>query len=202
MNKSPFDLSHQNQNMDSKIIASLERISQAFRVMLWDQGKMLGLSPIQIQLLIFVLNHSGEKCKVSYLADEFNMTRATISDTIKTLQGKRLINKVPEAHDHRSYSIQLTIAGKDIAENTSRFAVKLQDAISKIENGDKENLLLSLIEIIDQLNKTGVISRQRMCFTCTYYAKKGKYQHHYCNLLEQSLEVRDLRIDCPEHVQL
>ncbi|MBL0262297.1 MAG: MarR family transcriptional regulator, partial [Leptospiraceae bacterium] len=36
---------------------------------------------------------SDQKRKVSYLADEFNMTKATISDTIKTLEQKQLIKK-------------------------------------------------------------------------------------------------------------
>lgn len=61
MNKSPFDLSHQNLTVDSKIVAALERISQAFRVLLWNESKELSLSPIQIQVLIFLLYHSDEK---------------------------------------------------------------------------------------------------------------------------------------------
>lgn len=93
MNTSDFDLNHQNRNTESKIIASLERISQAFRVLLWQQSKEHSLSPIQVQVLIFLLHHSNEKRKVSYLADEFNMTKATISDTVKTLEQKDLFPK-------------------------------------------------------------------------------------------------------------
>src|SRR5690554_2520049 len=92
--KSDFDLVHQNQSTESKIVASLERIAQAFRVLLWQESKEFSLSPIQVQLLIFLLHHSEEKRKVSYLANEFNMTKATISDTVKTLENKGLISKV------------------------------------------------------------------------------------------------------------
>jgi hypothetical protein len=53
MGKSPFDLKHQNENTDSRIIAAMERISQAYRVLLWNESKELSLSPIQIQILIF-----------------------------------------------------------------------------------------------------------------------------------------------------
>ena len=82
MKKSVFDLDHQNASVESRIVASLERVSQAFRVLLWNESKEFSLSPIQIQVLIFLLHHSDEKRKVSYLADEFNMTKATISDTV------------------------------------------------------------------------------------------------------------------------
>lgn len=86
MKRSAFNLAHQNTSVESKIIASLERVSQAFRVLLWNESKEFSLSPIQVQVLIFLLFHSSEKRKVSYLADEFNMTKATISDTIKSLE--------------------------------------------------------------------------------------------------------------------
>jgi len=85
MNKSDFDLTNQNRNTSSKIVASLERIAQAFRVLLWQESKAHALTPIQVQMLIFLLHHSEEKRKVSYIAREFNMTKATVSDTVKTL---------------------------------------------------------------------------------------------------------------------
>jgi hypothetical protein len=39
MKKSAFDLEHQKSSIESKIVASLERVSQAFRVLLWNESK-------------------------------------------------------------------------------------------------------------------------------------------------------------------
>ncbi len=197
MSKSDFDLTHQNQSTESKIIASLERISQAFRVLLWQESKEFSLSPIQVQVLIFLLHHSEEKRKVSYLADEFNMTKATISDTIKTLEQKNLITKEYEPQDTRSYIISLTRKGKETAEKTSVFTTQIRTPIDKLPQEDKEKLLRSLMDIIRHLNKAGVITIQRMCFTCSYYQSSG--QEHFCKLLNQRLHETELRIDCPEH---
>ena len=183
MSKSPFDLVHQNQNTESKIVASLERISQAFRVMLWNQSKEHSLSPIQVQVLIFLLHHSEDKRKVTYLAAEFNMTKATISDTIKTLEQKLLIKKVYEPQDTRSYVIHLTKKGTGIAEQTSKFAEQIQVPIDKLNSTDKENLLLSLLDIIHHLNKSGIITIQRMCFTCQFYKANKAGNEHFCELL-------------------
>lgn len=199
MEKSDFDLTHQNQSTESKIVASLERISQAFRVLLWQESKEFSLSPIQVQVLIFLLHHSSEKRKISYLAEEFNMTKATISDTIKTLEQKLLISKEYEAHDTRSYIIHLTPTGKDIADKTSFFTKEIRTPIDKLNTDDKENLLLSLLNIIRHLNKSEVITIQRMCMSCAYYQPSDQGQTHYCKLLNQNLHVTDLRIDCPEH---
>ena len=200
MTKSDFDLTHQNQTIESKIIASLERIAQSFRVLLWQQSIAFSLSPIQVQVLIFLLHHSTEKRKVSYLADEFNMSKATISETIKTLEQKELIAKEYEQHDTRSYIINLTAKGKIIASNTSLFTKEIRRPIDKLPQSDKENLLLNLFDIIHHLNQSGIITIQRMCTTCSYYhPAENQEQQHFCKLLNRELFVKDLRIDCPEH---
>ncbi len=199
MKKSDFDLAHQNQSAESKIIASLERIAQAFRVLLWQESKAHSLSPIQVQVLIFLLYHSSEKRKVSYLAEEFNMTKATISETIKILEQKRLIAKEYELHDTRSYIIHLTKEGEEIAGQTSLFTREIRTPVDRLHPEEKESLLLSLLAIIRHLNKSEVITIQRMCMTCSYYRSYGEGKKHFCSLLNQELHVSDLRIDCPEH---
>jgi len=64
MKHSAFNLNGQNQKIESRIVVALERISEAFRVLLWNESKENALSPIQIQILIFVYFHSSEKCKI------------------------------------------------------------------------------------------------------------------------------------------
>lgn len=199
MKKSDFDLNEQNQNTDSRIVASLERISQAFRVLLWQESKEFSLSPTQVQVLIFLLHHSNEKRKVSYLANEFNMTRATISDTVKLLEQKKLIKKENEANDTRSFVIHLTAKGKEIAKKTSYFSEGIRTPINKLHGNDKANLLRSLMDIISHLNKSGILTIQRMCTTCSFYQQSEFGNKHFCKLLNQPLLQTELRIDCPEH---
>ena len=79
MNPSVFDINNQLQSIESKIVVALERISEAFRVLLWEEAKEHALSPIQVQLLIFCCFHTEEKRKIGFLAVEFNLTKATIS---------------------------------------------------------------------------------------------------------------------------
>jgi DNA-binding MarR family transcriptional regulator len=200
MARSPFDLDYQNNSIDSRIIAALERISQVFRVLLWSESRELALSPIQIQILIFLLFHSNEKRKVSYLADEFNMTKATISDSIKVLEEKKLIRKQFEPEDTRSFVIHLTVKGKHLAKQTASFTSRLQEPISQFSADDKQNQLASLMGLIHHLNKTGVITIQRMCTTCLHFSPAKGNQPHFCKLLNKKLETATLRIDCPEHV--
>lgn len=199
MSQSDFNLTVQNHNTESRIVAALERIAQAFRVLLWQECKEYALSPIQVQLLIFLLHHSADKKRISYLADEFNMTKATISDAVKSLEQKKLIRKTGKQNDNRSFIIELTDKGKTIARKTSLFTRNLHKSVAKLNEDDKENMLLSLMQIINQLVDSGIITMQRMCFTCLHYQVTHEGQRHFCRLLNKQLAPADLRIDCPEH---
>lgn len=197
MKSSSFNLSEQNQKIESRIVVALERISEAFRVLLWNESKENALSPIQIQILIFIYFHPAEKCKVGYLADEFNMTKATISDSVKVLLTKEYVSKETDPADTRSYSLSLTAEGKKIAEKASFFASSIEQPIEKLTQEQKTIMLNGLLKLIYDLNKSGIITVQRMCFTCSNYQSENGY--HYCTLLRSQLTENELRIDCPEH---
>ncbi len=197
--KSDFNLEQQNQSTESKIIASLERISHAFRVLLWQESSKHSLTPIQIQVLIFLLTHDKDQRRISTLADEFNMAKATISNTIKTLEQKKLIKKDLSPEDKRSYTIKLSKKGEKLAQKTSLYTKKMHPPIQELAEIDKENMLEYLLDVIHHLNQSGIISVQRICTTCTYYEHTYNGQKHYCRLLNKNLQVSELRIDCPEH---
>lgn len=197
MKRSAFHLNEQNQKVESRIVVALERISEAFRVLLWNESKENSLSTIQIQILIFINFHSLEKCKVGYLADEFNMTKATISDSVKVLLSKELVVKETDPIDTRSYSLSLTDEGKKIAKKTSFFASSIEQPLEKLSEDQKNVMLNGLLKLIYDLNKSGIITIQRMCFTCSNYQLENGV--HYCKLLKSQLDENELRIDCPEH---
>lgn len=192
-----FNPDSQNAHLESKIVVALERISEAFRVLLWDAGKEYGLTPIQLQLLLFFNSHSPEYCKVNYLAKEFNLTKATISESVRLLAKKELIFKETDARDTRSYSIFLTEKGKMIASKSASFSSALEKPIHSFSGEQKIEFFNNLLTLIEKLNKAGVITVQRNCFSCRFYKPGG--ENDYCNLLKKPLHRSDIRIDCPEH---
>src|SRR5690606_41608464 len=116
MNKSIFNTEFQQNDLTSKIVVGLERISEVFKSLLWEQAKALGLSPIQIQIMIFIAYHKDELCNVSHLAKEFSITKATISDAVRVLEVKQLINKKYGTSDGRRYTIPLSEEGLKLVE--------------------------------------------------------------------------------------
>ncbi len=199
MKKSVFNPKQQEQDISSKIVAGLERVSEVFKVLLWEKAKLLGLSPIQIQILIFVAFHKQELCNVSHLAKEFNITKPTVSDAVKVLDKKGLITKDFSSLDSRSYAIRLSVAGEKAVSETQDFADPLQKQVSDLNATELQSLFGSLSEIIYKLNRKGILTVQRTCYGCTFHAKKKTSD--YCNLLDKKLLSQDIRLDCPEFVE-
>lgn len=199
---SAFDTAHQNTHINSKIIVSLEKLSEVFRVLLWDSGKEYGLSPIQIQLLLFVRFHSEEDLrKVAYMAKEFNMTKATISDSLKTLEQKGLVRKKTDVEDARSVTISLTAKGEKIAGHVAGFTDSLDSALGHLAPKERETLLVTLMRLSRHLLEDDVLAVERMCFHCQHY--KGNFNNnHYCEAYKRKLTLKTLRVDCPAHSEI
>ena len=191
-----FNPDWQHVDLSSKIVTGLERISEVFKALLWEKAKRVGLSPIQIQILVFIAFHKEELNNVSHLAKEFNVTKPTVSDAIRILDKKQLIKKVFSAADNRRYNIQLSQQGKAMVAEVHDFANPLKSQVDNFDQTHLESLFGTLSELIHKLNKSGLLSVQRTCFGCKFYQKTDSSD--YCRLLEKELQRKDVRLDCPE----
>ncbi|MDZ7360348.1 MAG: MarR family transcriptional regulator [candidate division KSB1 bacterium] len=197
-----FDLSHQHQDVDSKIAAALERLSQAFRVLLWEKNKDYNLSPIQIQFLVYLLYHTTAQCTVSQLAKEFTLTPATVSDAITTLEEKELVSRARWQDDRRVAFVSLTAEGKKIARRLSTWANVIQENLAQFDAKEKVVVMKFLMRLIESLQQAGVITIARMCITCKFFqpeAHANTKAPHHCRLLDKPLANSEWRLDCPEH---
>ncbi|NAS14006.1 MarR family winged helix-turn-helix transcriptional regulator [Poritiphilus flavus] len=192
-----FDPHHQSRHIESKIVVALERISEAFKVLLWKKGKEYGLTPLQLQLLLFVRFHPPEKSKVNYLAREFNVAKATISETVRLLGKKELITRMRDPGDSRSYSIHLSETGLELVSKISDFASVIEAPLKDMPQSRKEAFFHELYYLISRLSSDGVISVNRMCVSCKFFERSENGT--YCRFLEKVLSPGDHRIDCPEH---
>jgi DNA-binding MarR family transcriptional regulator len=196
MEKSIFNPIGQENSLSGKIVVGFQRISEVFKILLWEKAKLVGLSPIQIQILIFIAYHKQELCNVSHLAREFNVTKPTISDAVRILDKKGLITKDLSSADSRSYSIQLSTSGKKIVAETENFADPLKNQLNGIQQQDLESLFETLTKLIYQLNSNGILTVQRICYGCKFY--KQIENKDFCNLMEKQLLNSEIRLDCAE----
>jgi len=182
---------------EEHILNGLERIAEVLKSQRWEQGKEHGLSPIQIQILLFVANHQTDLCNVSQLAWEFQVTKPTISDAVRVLVQKSLLAKDHGPNDHRRYNLLLTPQGSDLTTDLKQYAAPVINALAQLPAGERTNLYATLTKLIFQLHQQGVIQVQRTCFACRFY-RGNRADEHYCQFLQTPLNKDTLRLDCPE----
>src|SRR5919205_1320221 len=199
---SVFEPRSQHGDVDSKIVASLERLSQVFRLLLREEANEHNLSPIQAQFLIYLLYHDIELRRVGQIAKEFNLTRATVSDAVSSLEEKELISRDPWPGDKRVVTLRLTPRGKELAIELSTWANVIKEHLDSSSPEEKELVMRFLMRLIASLQRSGIITVSRMCVTCRFFRwdeHPGSDSPHHCALLDAPLAGSELRVDCPEH---
>jgi DNA-binding MarR family transcriptional regulator len=200
--RSVFEPTSQHGDVDKKIVASLERLSQVFRVLLRGEAQGHDLSPIQALFLIFLLHHSPAFRRVSQLAREFDLTLATVSDAVGSLEEKGLIRREPWPHDRRVTTLCLTPAGEYTARELAAWANVVEEHLAGRSPEEKEVVMRFLMDLIGSVQKAGMISVARMCVTCRFFrpdTHPDEDSSHHCALLDVPLAGSELRTDCPEH---
>ncbi|MEM8968597.1 MAG: MarR family winged helix-turn-helix transcriptional regulator, partial [Bacteroidota bacterium] len=160
-------------------------------------AKVYGISPIQIQILLFVSNHRAALCNVTHLAQEFNVTKPTVSDAVKVLHQKGYLEKDHSSTDSRSYILFVTEAGTELINQIAGYLQPVENELKQFDEQQLDPLYRSITDLIYQLNQQGVLQVQRTCFGCRFYEKQS--DHHYCNFLKTPLKTTDIRLDCPEY---
>lgn len=197
-----FEPSSQHGDVDKKIVASLERLSQALRVLLREEAQERGLSPIQAQFLVYLLFRGPELRRVGRLAGEFDLTRATVSDAVGSLEKKGLVERDPWPDDKRVATLRLTPAGEEAAKGIATWANAVEGGLTASSPEEKEVVMRFLMGLIASLQRASVVTVARMCVNCRFFRPDvhlGEGSPHHCALLDLPLARSDLRVDCPEH---
>ena len=197
-----FDLSTQHDDVNAKIVAALERLSQVFRSRLREEAWARDLSPTQAQFLIYLLYHDVELRRVSQLAREFDLTQATVSDAVASLETKGLVRREQWPEDRRVVTLWLTPEGEKLATTLSEWADPVRERLERFPPQEREAAMHFLIGLIGSLQRSGLITVARMCVTCSFFRQDihpGEASPHHCALLDVPLGRADLRVDCPEH---
>lgn len=195
---SAFDRTEQQVSQRAKIIAGIERLSTIFRSALWEEAKHYNLSPLQVQILLFISFHDAGQCRITSIAKEFAVTKATVSDAVKALLGKGLLEKYG-TQDARGFFLSLTLEGKKCAGKLSGISDFFSASLANIPQNEINKIWEGMLLLIGHLQKNSVIPA-RMCFSCQHFGKNHPSgAPHYCHFLQKPLEISDIRIDCPEY---
>jgi len=103
---------HSDDPLNAHLARLLARIGEVSRAMRWEEATGSGHSPLQLRILGFVADHAGQSVGVARLAEELQVTRPTVSDSVKLLVDRGLLVREPDPLDGRGHTLRLTAAGR------------------------------------------------------------------------------------------
>lgn len=187
-------------SLQEKLTATLERLAQAQRVLLWEKTEPMGLSPTQALILLHLGRCETEVRRVGALARAFDLTPATVSDAVRALESKGLLRRTPGS-DRRVQVLELTARGELLVQQVQDWDRPLRAALLALSDEQQATLYGLLLPLLARLVDNQVITIARMCLLCQHFrpdASPAQPRPHYCALLEKPLGLAELRLDCPE----
>ncbi len=185
---------------ERKIAYLLERISIVYRVLLWNFAKEEGLTPLQIQILLFLKNRDPEECTPTSIAEDLNITKATLSDAAGALIRKGLIKKRSSRKDKRTSFLTLSRRGNSVLKRIGGIGDTISRCIKELDDSEKDYAFVFLIKLISSLHSYGLIKIARVCFTCKFFRKNATPSAHICSLTGVEHSDRDIMVECPKYI--
>lgn len=192
-------------DVNAKITAALERLAVALHKSLWDAAYAQDLSATQAQMLLYLISFDDGEVSMSDLASRFGLTLPTVSDAVRSLVEKGLVEQRRCSRDGRIRVVGLTPAGRRRARHLQHWADAIRQQIADLDPHAKGTFLACLLDLIARLQRAGLVSLTRQCQTCLYF-QPHRYPNpdapHHCGLMNQPLQLTQLRLHCPDHLSL
>lgn len=190
-----------SEPLERRIATALTKISTALKHQSMQASGERGLSPLQAQILV-QLHLSSEGERPSELADRLAVRLPTISDSVRVLVDKGLVERLRDAEDARATRLVLTEVGRTEARKAAGFSDFLASAVEAMSAPEQEVFLNGMLKMIRTLEERGQIPLSSMCVTCTHFrpnAHPHQDRPHHCAFVDAPLGARHLRLECREH---
>ena len=180
----------QQTEVDARILTLLDRLSRIIASDDWAGD----LNPAQTAALSYLAQANRFSRSPSVVAEYLGATRGTVSQTLKALQRKGLIEESPNPTDKRSISYKITSKGDELARQRRL----LNDALNTISTDDRTALLAQLTKVVGSALKARGLKTFGVCRTCKYH--QSDETRPYCRLLDLPLQAEGADQVCVEQM--
>ncbi len=185
-----------------QLLAGLARLGQAIRMDTYRNTGPHNLSPLQAEIITYLAGDARPRRQGDIVA-ALASTPPTVSDAVKALRAKSLVERAADPADGRAVVLQLTPMGRAEAHRLSAVSEVLGEAVSVLEEADFAAMLRGTTTIIRELQRRNAIPISRMCLTCRFF-EPGAHPHnvdhpHHCHFVDAPFGDAQLRVTCPDH---
>jgi DNA-binding MarR family transcriptional regulator len=196
-----MDHAFESEPLVTRLREGFDRIAFVLRADLWAAAGEAGLNPAQAQV-VGLLADRPAGLRPKEIAAHLAISAASIADTLGALVRKGLVRRDPDPGDARAAIMSVTPDGRRLGAEIAQAASQVASAMAALAPAAQEELLLTQIALIRQLQIAGAIPLQRMCISCRHFrphAHPDTAKPHHCAFVNAPIGGRDLRLDCGEH---
>ncbi len=201
---SAFDPRYRQENRAGRTAVALYRVSQAIGLMLRRAAEPRGLSPSQLQALLFLAHARHGVRTIGGLADRLLCTPATASVLVDALERKGLARRSPSPEDRRRITLALTDEGRELAAGLEGVLDELEALVAGLDPHVQEELHRGLQQLVRRLAESGHVRIYEMCWNCGFFRP---YAHpdrpdapHHCAFMDAPLPEPHTYTECPDFV--
>ncbi|WP_199609048.1 MarR family winged helix-turn-helix transcriptional regulator [Flocculibacter collagenilyticus] len=180
-----------------KLYKSVERLSELLKVGARKAGAEHGLQPVQLEILHYLSTCNKYSDTPMAVTEYLGQTKGTVSQSIKTLVLKGLVEKIADENDKRTTHLAVTATGIALLGEVipSELFVNACDQLSE---SNKEQISQALNTLLKAIIQTNNMKTFGVCHSCKHNRKleDGSY---YCNLVKVPLTLNDISLICREH---
>lgn len=174
------------------LLSLLERLAR----LVHSESHAAGLRPVQWDILRFLAQANRFSRTPSGLTAYLGQTKGTVSQSLKALEDKGLVEKLPQPGDKRGVDVRLSTAGRAMLAKDP--LVGFMDGLDGFGLEDRTALEALLSRYL-----TGLLTARqgRMfgeCRQCRFFQASAAQGPYFCGLLKQALSEEDSRDRCIE----
>ena len=156
-----------------------------------------GLQPVQFEALHYLSICNRYSDTPMGVTDYLGQTKGSVSQTLKVLEKKGLIEKTPDKTDKRVAHMSPTDAGHSLvaAILPSPLLERVGEQLSIKDAGDIEESLRHLLHSMQRANDLKTFGQ---CATCRHNIQPAS-GGHLCGLTNEVLSHTDIELICREH---
>lgn len=175
----------------------LERLGSYLRIDSRQALNQHGLQPIQLEVLHYLSMCNRFSDTPAAVTEYLGQTKGTVSQTIKLLESRGLLEKQDDPADKRIAHLKLTASGEDLLNNCLPTPLFLQaeESLSVKEKQQIQHALSLLLSRIVQKNQLQTFG---LCKTCRHN-RYDQTDGYFCDLLKLKLQAEDTELICREH---
>lgn len=147
----------------ARIVELVDRLSRIAHMLQFSDG----LNPAQWEALRFVARANRTSCSPGALAQFMGTTKGTVSQTLKALEVKGLIERRRTPDDKRAVKISITPAGEATLEKDPLGSI--HDALASCSEDEQANLVDGMERLLNAVQQGRGIGEFGRCAECVHY---------------------------------